>query len=86
MIRYNRISIRPTVSDSFTFFDVNGIVFSKDAYGRDYYVIKEYELGVVADYEQFPTRCIEIGKRGDYLFRDQLGNLKIIEEAKLNRL
>lgn len=84
--RYNRISIRPTVNNAFMFYDVNQIQFSKDGQGRDYYVIKEHELAIVAEFEQSPTRYIESGQTGDYLFKDSRGNLKIIPAYQINLL
>lgn len=83
LTRYTRVSIRPTVNDSFFFFDVNQLRFEKDGLGRDFYIIQEYELGVLSEFEQSPTRCVEFGLRGDYLYKDSRGNLKIIEKDKV---
>ncbi len=84
--RYTKISIRPTVNNSFMFYDVNQIQFTRDKLGRDYYVIKEYELAVVSEFEQSPTRYIESGQSGDYLFKDSRGNLKIIPAYQVTLL
>lgn len=84
--RYNRISIRPSVGDAWMFYDINLIQFQKDLLNRDYYIVKEHELGIVSEYEQSPGRCIEIAFAGDYLYKDQLGNLKIIPRSQINNI
>ena len=84
-VRNNKVSIKLNSESKFFIMDPGSLPFVTRN-GHTYYVIKEYELGVVNDKEINPLRMIHKGKLGDYLFVTVTGDLAIMSAEKAKAL
>ena len=84
-IRYSMVSVRFNSESKFFIMNPNSLPFQTLG-NKTFYIIKEYELGIVSDREVIPERMIQKGSRGDYLFVDVTGNLAIIAKDKARDL